>query len=181
METTDPTFRALHADAVRKFFANTLPKLSDQRQETVLGLYDMDLPEALWQGMSSVPDVILSVSGKRPWMELCGPSVVGDVRFVPGCGLFWNGNDVTGDFQCSGALNLLPLGNEFDEEPYRRLLDLGRFLSSEPLDLHIENGRLSGIDSAGKLATNSRRSSTRTWRTATSSRWALGCRPRPCR
>jgi hypothetical protein len=94
----------------------------------------------------------LIVSGKRPWMELCGPSVVGDVRFAPGCELFWNGDEVTGDFQCTGALNLLPLGNEFDEVSYRRLLDLGRSLSREPLDLHIENGQLTGIDSAGKLA-----------------------------
>jgi hypothetical protein len=267
VKTADSTFRALRAEEVARFFEAALPKFPDGRKVTVVGIYDMDFPESLWQGISSVSDVILLsydlregdpskhleeiwstqagyfsfhdfcdvlgrpasrlvkswaksgkadytsyefprlelepwqaetvlaghfagdprhqrkiadrffsllaghgsyevevltgpagdqrrlvVSGKRPWMELCGPNIVGDVRFAPGCELFWNGVDVTGDFHCAGALNLLPLGNEFDETPYRRLLDFGRAIGNEPLDLHVETGRLTGIDSDGQLA-----------------------------
>ncbi|MFJ9041442.1 hypothetical protein ACIRF8_33365 [Streptomyces sp. NPDC102406] len=275
----DPTHRPLRAPDVTRFVRAALPRFTDGRRVTVVGFYDRELPEALWQGISAVPDLTLiaydlregdptdhlekllsapdaghfsfhdfcqvlsrptsrfakgyaksrtatgdepgagadytsyefprrdleswqvetvlaghfagdpaeqrrsadrffsllsrgdgadytvevlsgpaserrrlTVTGKSPWMELCGPSVVGDVRFAPGCELFWNGAEVDGDFHCTGALNLLPLGNEFDDAPYRRLLELGALLPDEAVDLRLKAGRLTGIDSPGPLA-----------------------------
>ncbi|MET8860319.1 hypothetical protein [Streptomyces sp. NPDC004579] len=276
----DPTHRPLHAREVARFVQAALPRFDDGRRVTFVGLHDRDLPEALWQGVSAVPDVTLlaydlregdpsdhlrqilsapdaghfsfhsfcetqgrptsrfaknfakslskdrgspgasadytsyefprrdllawqaetvlaghfagdpaaqrqsadrffsllsehgdggnytvevlsgpaderrrlTVSGKRPWMELCGPAVVGDIRFAPGCELFWNGVEVDGDFHCTGALNLLPLGNEFDDAPYRRLLELGARLPGEGVDLRLKEGRLVAVDSPGTLA-----------------------------
>jgi hypothetical protein len=276
----DPTFRPLRAQEVTRFVQAALPRFPDGRRVTVVGLYDRELPEALWQGLSAVPGTVLlgydlregdptdhlkeilsapgaghfsfhnfcevqgrpaarfaksytksatgegstthagadytsyefprrdltswqvetvlaghfagdpaaqrqnadhffsllsarpdgsdytvevlsgpagerrrlTVTGKQPWMELCGPSVAGDVRFAPGCELFWNGVEVSGDFHCTGALNLLPLGNEFDDAPYRRLLQLGALLPGEGVDLRLKEGRLTGIESPGPLA-----------------------------
>jgi hypothetical protein len=98
-------------------------------------------------------DRLLTVRGPFPWMELCGPLVEGDIRFAPGSELFYNGVQVDGTLYCDGGINLLPLRSDrLEEGTCRALLDLGRCIADDPLDLDFAAGRLTGIRSRGPLA-----------------------------
>jgi hypothetical protein len=102
-------------------------------------------------------DRSLTVSGPAPWMEICGPLVEGDIRFAPGSELFYNGESMQGVLHCDGAINLLPIrGFELDQGLCRRLLNLGRRIPSDPIDLFFRGGRLTDMRSEGGLATEFR-------------------------
>jgi hypothetical protein len=88
----------------------------------------------------------LRVGGPSPWLEICGPLTESEVRFSPGCELFYSGLNVNGVIHCSGAINLLPLrGPEFDEPLCRELMRLGAALGESPVDLHFSAGRLTDV------------------------------------
>ena len=96
---------------------------------------------------------MLTLRGPFPWMELCGPLAEGDIRFAPGSELFYNGSRVDGTLYCAGGINLLPLRSvRLEEETCRALLELGRHIPEDPLDLDFVAGRLAGIRSRGPLA-----------------------------
>lgn len=97
-------------------------------------------------------DRSLVIPGPAPWMEICGPLWPSAVRFAPGAELFHRGQGVRGVLQCSGALNLLPLRGPYQEpERVDALLALGRRLPDDPIDLHVEDGRVVAIMSQGGL------------------------------
>lgn len=99
----------------------------------------------------------LQVKGPKSWMEIAGPLQEGDIRFAPGAELFYSGRDVSGRFHThKGGLNLLPLRTSTVTQD--TLNDVGEFtrlgarLREEPLELFIENGKVTGLESRTSIA-----------------------------
>ncbi len=104
----------------------------------------------------------LQIQGPKPWMEIAGPLQEGDIRFAPGAELFYSGSEVNGRFHTyGGGMNLLPLRTtKVTQEildDIEELTRLGARLRDEPLELFIENGRVTAIESATSIARDFKR------------------------
>lgn len=96
----------------------------------------------------------LRVVSRTPWLELCGPLMAGDLRFTPGCELFYAGTEVSGEIAFGSGLNIVPLKcdrqySAKELEAYARLLELSCSLAEHGLVVMVENGRIGRVDERG--------------------------------
>jgi hypothetical protein len=95
----------------------------------------------------------MTVRGPSPWMELCGPVAEGEIRFSPGCELFYFGREVDGVLHCREGINFLPLrGGKLDLGQCRHIVALGAAIPDDPLDIVLERGRIVEMRSKRGLA-----------------------------
>lgn len=98
---------------------------------------------------------VLTVSDAHPWLELCGPLLVGDVRFTPGCELFYSGAKVNGEIYFGSGLNITPLKCDGDYSPrdleaYERLNELSSALAASPVRVRVRDGVISDVEESGR-------------------------------
>jgi hypothetical protein len=102
-------------------------------------------------------DSVLRVCDVHPWLELCGPLAPGDVRFIPGCEVFYSGKSVNGRLHARSGLNLLAFRRAGAYPPneiavYDKLLAADRALRRAPVDFVFEEGVVVAVEGPSRPA-----------------------------